>query len=186
VKPKEMYVSSRPNRKLMNMGITRPSKRPVGTEKTIRDIKICIDISGSVSSQQLNRYLSEVASLLKLGKDNVTGELIYWSTDVGSSGDFSKFKDLLQVNPTTTGGTDVKCVFEYLNGEVGTLEEPNKREKSKLKDVPLVMIVTDGGFYNNYSQYKDKFDKKVVWIIDGDARTFNPPFGKVASLTSKN
>lgn len=183
-KPKKMYSAAHPNKKLMNTGISLPSQRKIGKQVEIKDIKICIDVSGSVSSEQLNRYLSEVASLLKMGENSVSGELIYWSTDVGSAGDFNKLKDLLKINPNTTGGTDVKCVFRYLNKEIGTLEEPNKREKSNLKDIPLIMIITDGCFSYNYVDYASKFNKKVIWIIDGDARGFQPPFGKVVSLTA--
>lgn len=184
VKPKKMYSAAHPNKKLMNAGISLPSQRKIGNQMEIKDIKICIDVSGSVSSEQLNRYLSEVASLLKMGENNVSGELIYWSTDVGSAGDFEKLKDLLRINPNTTGGTDVRCVFRYLNKEIGTLEEPSKREKSNIKNIPLIMIITDGCFSENYADYASKFGKKVIWIIDGDARGFQPPFGKVVSLTA--
>lgn len=183
-KQKTMYSLAHPNPKFLNhsghnKGRVVASKRPISTQKVVKDIKICIDVSGSVGKAELDFYLSEVANIFKKFPD-VSGELIYWSTEIGNVGDFEKLKDICKIQPTTTGGTDVKCVFDYLSGKTAF---NGKYEESKLKDIPLVMIITDGYFSNNYSaEYKDRFNRKVVWIIDGDVRHFDAPFGKTVGL----
>lgn len=179
-RPKKQYTLASPNQDYMNMGITVASRKKVGKKQEVTRIKICIDVSGSVSEAQLNWYLSEVANIFTRYK--ATGELIYWSTEVGDSGEFSSIKDLLHVEPCSTGGTDVSCVFDYLSGKIKT--KTGKREETKVKDIVGVIIVTDGIFTDNYSDYGSIFGKKTLWLIDNNVN-FKPAFGEVMSLGSK-
>lgn len=179
-KPKKQYTLAHPNQDYMNMGVTIAGRRKISKDKELSRIKICIDVSGSVSQDQLNWYLSEVANIFNHFK--VSGELIYWSTNVGDSGDFNKIKDLVKIQPKSTGGTDVSCVFEYLTG--GRKTATGKKEETKVKDIIGVIIVTDGMFNDNYAQYESAFGKKTLWLIDNNIN-FNPLFGQVMSLGSK-
>ena len=124
--------------------------------------------------------LSEINNIYRYYK--VDGELIYWSTMVGNAGMFSSLKDMLKIEPVTTGGTDVRCVFEYLSGET----KVNKRaEPDKVRDIKGVFIITDGYFSMNFDDYAKYFGRKVVWLITGkkgNPITFNPPFGRVIGL----
>lgn len=179
-RPKKQYTLASPNQDYMNMGITVASRRKIGKERNVQRIKICIDVSGSVSEEQLKWYLSEVANIFT--KFKASGELIYWSTEVGDSGEFQQIKDLVKVKPNSTGGTDVSCVFDYLTGKVKT--QTGKKEETKVKDILGVIIVTDGCFENNYKDYESIFGRKTLWLIDNNI-SFNPPFGRVLPLGSK-
>ncbi len=176
-KPQKMYTLASPHKFFMGQGMTVATQRRIGKPATVTGVKICIDVSGSVSEEILNKYLAEVTMLFKRHK--VTGELIYWSTEIGGAGEVETLKDMLKVPPHSTGGTDVKCVFEYL-----TREKPfdEKLQPMPLKDIPLIIIITDGYFDNNYEQYAKKVGRKVLWIIDGNPAKFTPPFGKVIGI----
>ena len=176
-KPKKTFTLASPNQDYMNLGMTIADRRNIGKSTHISDIKIAIDVSGSVSEKKLNLYLSEVNNIFRFYK--VDGELIYWSTMIGDAGDFSSVKDLLKVAPKSTGGTDVKCVFDYLSGKT---KVHGQFEKTKIKDMSCVFIVTDGHFSDNYAEYGKYFGKKVIWLLDGNPVLFNPPFGRVIGL----
>ena len=176
IEHKKMFTLADPNTDYMNMGMTIAGRRKYGKPDKVSGVKICIDVSGSVSKTDLERYISEIAGMFK--KYKVEGELIYWSTKVGNAGEIEEIKDMLTINPVTTGGTDVKCVFKYLNKEVAVNE---KYEKTKPKDISIIFIITDGVFSHNYQEY-EKFGKKVVWLIDGNVVGFDPLFGKVVAF----
>ena len=178
---KKMYTLSKPNRTYMQMGRTVSSRQTIGNNNKLKDIKICIDVSGSVEQEDLNKYMSEINNIFR--HYDVDGELIYWSTEIGSVGNFSELKDLLKIQPNTTGGTDVKCVFDYLSGKT---KFNNKFEETKLRDISCVLIITDGCFSKNYASYERYFGKKTIWLIDGSIITFDRAFGKVVSLVDEN
>ena len=173
VQRKKLYSLSRPARNRLGIGMIAPSPVQVNGLDKVKDLKICVDVSGSVSDEVLNKYLGVVANLLS--KYEVNAELIYWSTKVGDAGEFSEVKDLMKVNPNTTGGTDVSCLFRYLCGQEKSLT--NKTEPTKVKDITSVIIITDGNFGRNYGEYEKHFGKKTIWMIDGDPVLFNPMFG---------
>ncbi len=176
--PKKLYVLSKPNRNRMNLGMTIPTRQKIGEPQKASNFVVAIDVSGSVSKPKLDYFLSEVNALAK--RYEVEGELIYWSTEVGDAGKFSEMKDLLKVKPHSTGGTDVKCVFDYLVGKIKT--KTGKKEETKLKDIKGVFIITDGYFSKNYGEYAPYFDRRVVWLIDGNPILFDNLFGKVLGL----
>lgn len=175
--PKKSYTMGSPNEVYMNSGVTVAARRKIGKPTSIEGIKVCVDVSGSITPEELNKDLSEVNNIFRHYK--VDGELIYWSTIVGNAGKFSDLKDMLKVNPISTGGTDVKCVFDYLAKKTRV---NSKYEETQLKDISCVLIFTDGWFSTNYSEYAKYFGKKVIWVIPDSRFTFNPPFGKIALM----
>lgn len=180
-KPKKMYTLAMPNQDYMSMNMTVAERRRIGKPTEASKFVVAIDVSGSVSEAKLNYFLSEVNTLTKRYK--VTAELVYWSTTVGDAGSFSSMKDLLRVQPVTTGGTDVRCVFEYLTRQTTT--ETGKQEPLRVKDILGVFIITDGWFHKNYGEYEQYFGSKTVWLIDGNPVTFDAMFGRVLGLECK-
>ena len=176
------YSYLQPNRRYSNMGMTVVSRVKDKKVDVIKNVKVCVDTSGSVSPEELNLYLSQIARLTK-EFDNVEGELLYWSNAVTDVGQFKNIEDLKRIHVGSTGGTDVRCVFEYLNGET---KVDGKYEKHKPKEMAAVIIITDGCFYNNYEDYTKIFGSpsyKVIWMIEGNAMEFKPPFGNVVQIT---
>ena len=176
---KKMFTLGNPNRDYMNMGMTVAGRQKVGKPQKVSGVKICVDVSGSVSESELRLYLSEIAGLFLHYK--VDGELIYWSTEVGEVGNITNINDLLKVNPISTGGTDVSCIFDYLMHKSSSAS--GKLETTKPKDITGIFIITDGCFSHNYGQYS-YLDKKVVWLIKGNVVGFNPLFGRVVDFNN--
>ena len=168
---RNMYTRNSPVKSRLQTRLL-PGQKAIGEFRDIEDIKICIDVSGSVSQKELDFFLSDIASIFNHYK--VDGELIYWSTKIGDAGRFNDIRGLTKVNPESTGGTDVKCVFDYLSGK-----QPfnGKREQTAIKD-QAVFILTDGYFDNNYGEFERAYKGKTYWLIY-DNQSFNPLFGKV-------
>lgn len=180
-KPKKTFTLAQPNTDYMNLGMTLADRRAIGKPTHISHTKFAIDVSGSVSSKELNAALSEINQVYKHFK--VDGELIYWSTMIGDAGNFSSLKDMMKVQPISEGGTDVRCVFDYLAGKT---KVHGRRELDKPRDITAIFIITDGCFSFNFDEYAQMFGKKVVWLITGvkgNLISFNPPFGRVIPLS---
>lgn len=176
-KPKSNYTYTMPVESYMNMGFTFPSRQKVGKNSKISNIKIAIDTSGSVGDAELHRVFTIIAQVLKHFK--VDAEVIYWSTNVCNTGLFSNLVSFMKITPAGDGGTDVRCLFEYL---LGREEFNGKKEPSRVRDIPLVMIFTDGCIGRNYGEYEKWFGSKTLWVIDGNPRAFEPLFGIVADI----
>lgn len=180
-KPKKTFTLAQPNVDYMNLGMTLADRRAIGKPTHISHTKFAVDVSGSVSSKELNAALSEINQVYKHFK--VDGELIYWSTMIGDAGNFSSLKDMMKVQPISDGGTDVRCVFDYLAGKT---KVHGRRESDKPRDITAIFIITDGRFSFNFDEYAQMFGKKVVWLITGvkgNLISFNPPFGRVIPLS---
>ena len=110
------YSYLQPNRRYSNMGMTVVSRVKDKKVDVVKNVKVCVDTSGSVSPEELNLYLSQIARLTK-EFDNVEGELLYWSNAVTDAGPFKNIEDLKKIHVGSTGGTDVRCLKVLLNGQ---------------------------------------------------------------------
>ena len=174
------YTFSKPKKGYLQQGIVLPAQRKSGKPTKIPGLKICVDTSGSVGEEELNRVFTLIQRILN--DYNVDAEIIYWDTEVNNVGMFSTMRELLKIKPLGCGGTDPACVFEYL---LGNTDFNGAKEKTRVRDISVVMFFTDGCFSLG-DAYAKKFGKKTVWVIDGDPRCFDPPFGKVAPLDVKD
>lgn len=173
-KPRKKYTLASPNEAYMNIGVTLASRQRIGKPEKLKNIVICIDVSGSISTEELNKFLGEIASIFS--HYDVDGLLMYWNTSVCSFGRFSNLKDMLKVDSGFSGGTDVKCVFDFLAGKT-TLN--GEKTPIRGKDIKAIIVLTDGEFSKNYGSYAREFGRKTLWIIDGNGAMFDTPFGEV-------
>lgn len=173
-KPRKKYTLASPNEAYMNMGVTLASRQRIGKPEKLKNIVICIDVSGSISTEELNKFLGEIANIFS--HYDVDGLLMYWNTSVCSFGRFSNLKDMLKVDSAFSGGTDVKCVFDFLAGKT-TLN--GEKTPIRGKDIKAIIVLTDGEFSKNYGSYAREFGRKTLWIIDGNGAMFDTPFGEV-------
>ena len=132
----------------------------------IEGIKICIDTSGSISSEDLSGFWYQVQSILKQYK--VDAELIYWDAIIQSVGSFQSIKEFERVDCSGGGGTMPEVVFNYLS-------------KAKVKP-KVILMFTDGYFSSDWESgiNKKKF-KDTIWVLTKDCnREFDPSFGRKA------
>lgn len=179
-KPRKKYTLASPNEAYMNMGVTLASRQRIGKPEKMKNIVICIDVSGSVTTEKLNEFLGEIGNIFNYY--DADGLLMYWNTQVCSFGRFSNLRDMLKVDGNYTGGTDVKCVFDFLAGKS---EVNGNKTPIRGKDIKAIIMLTDGCFDKNYESYAREFGKKTLWIIDGIGAMFDAPFGEVVDYGVK-
>lgn len=133
----------------------------------LRGVKVCFDASGSISDKDIAYFYGQVRDILKEFK--VQAELIYWDTEIESSGDFKSFHEMQNISSIGRGGTDPSCIFEYFD-----------THKCKVKPI-VTLIFTDGFFYGDFNKakFKRKY-KDTIWVMTRDYnRDFKPSFGQV-------
>lgn len=136
----------------------------------LKDFKINIDTSGSMSDEDLGEALGHVKNLCKQYK--VKAELLFWDAAVESKCSIDSFEQALKSRPAGGGGTDPSCVFEYCASK-----------KCKVKPA-FHLFITDGYFATEQlAKYKVK-NKNTIWLIIGGNADFKPPFGVVAKYKS--
>lgn len=146
-----------------------PGNKSVDNFK-LESLKICIDTSGSIGSEDLGVFYAQVKQLLK--KYKVSAEVLYWDTEVSSKGNINNLKDFNTIKVAGGGGTDPSCLFEYFS---------SKKCKVKPK---LTLIFTDGYIYDgsNLRKYGSKY-KDTVWIVvPSGNKGFKAPFGKTVKF----
>ena len=132
----------------------------------IAGIKLCIDTSGSISTQDMSGFYYQVYDILK--KYKVDAELVYWDAEVKSAGAVSSFREFERIDCFGGGGTDPAVVFDYFNS-------------TKVKP-KVILMFTDGYFYTDWCKNinKKKYND-TIWIMTKNYnKDFNPPFGRVA------
>jgi predicted metal-dependent peptidase len=154
----------KPNRRWLQHDIYMPST----ISETMGRVVVAIDTSGSIDAIVLNKFISEVASLM----ENVNPELvdlIYWDTRVAGHevygvGECQKMTS--STKPKGGGGTDPECVGEYL---------------VKNKIVPECAIVFTDGCVGSWG----KWNSPVLWVIL-DNENANPDVGTTIHMGSND
>ncbi len=141
----------------------------------LKNLKIFVDTSGSIGSEDIGIMLSQLNQLLKEFKCK-DAEMLFWDTSVKERVDFDKYEDVLKkAKFGGGGGTDCNCVF----AEFDTAPYLN-RKKGK---PGYIIIFTDGAFPAIQTKYK-KYEKNTIWVLPDFATTsFKAPFGLKSEFT---
>lgn len=166
---------SSPDRRFIGRNIILPGPR-MAEPDALKGVKICIDISDSISDEDLGVALAQVAQLLKIYK--AEAELLYWDTRVRATYEFDNdnFKDMLKKKPAGGGGTDANCIFSYF--------ETNKEYKRGKKVKPSIIIVFTDGYFGEVNKSYGKKYRDTIWVIQKDCvNSFKAPFGIMAPMS---
>jgi len=138
----------------------------IDESNTIKGIKVCFDISGSISNNELVRFYGQVRNILK--KFKIKAEVIYWDTEIKTKTSLVDIKDINGLDVYGRGGTDPSCIFEYFDSK-----------ECKIKPI-VTVIFTDGYIHRPDNEKWKKKYKDTIWVVtnSGDEK-FKPPFGKV-------
>jgi predicted metal-dependent peptidase len=132
--------------------------------QALMDLAIAVDISGSVSDSDFNRFVTEIHSILKMMKpEKIT--LIQFDTAIHAVDKVRNVQELMKVKFSGRGGTDFHPVAQWVN--------KNKPQ--------ALMVFTDGEF--NF--YNEEAKTDVMWLIH-DNKHFKPPYGKVIHYEMKD
>lgn len=155
---KNDYTFARPSRRSWHMDAILPGMK---NAQTI-DVCVAIDTSGSITSNDLKIFLSEVKGIMDM-YDDYKVHIITWDTSVYNPQDYSpdSSDDISSYEPGGGGGTDPHCVWEYL-------------QKNEIEPKKLIMF-TDYCFFGwspeQVEQYCD-----TIWVIKGNPNA-EPEFG---------
>jgi len=157
---KDFSTWARPNRRFVSTGVYMPS----GISEKVGELVIAIDTSGSIGQCELTTFLSEVKSVC----DNVRPErirLLYWDTRVcaDETYDHAETDTLVQsTKPSGGGGTDVRCVNEYM---------------TEHKINPQAVIVFTDGYVYDWGTWTCP----VLWTVY-DNKQAKPDCGKTVHI----
>jgi len=130
----------------------------------LMDIAIAIDISGSVSNTDFQRFVTETHSILKMMQPDKIS-LIQFDTDINSVHTIKTVRQLMDVKFIGQGGTYINPVLDWAN--------ENKPQ--------LLLVFTDGHFHF----YTTETKVNMLWLIN-DNPQFNAPFGKTIHYSMEN
>lgn len=156
-KGKDDSTWRKPNRRWLQHDIYMPST----ISESVGRVVVAIDTSGSIQGAILNRFLSEVSSIM----ENVSPEqvdLIYWDSHVAGhevygSGEADKMRTSTQ--PKGGGGTSPSCITKYM---------------TKHNIQPMCSIVLTDGYVGD--DWGGNWNSPVLWCIV-DNRHTNAPNG---------
>ena len=140
----------------------RPKKKylpmylPTRHSNQLSSISIAIDTSGSISIQQFNQFISEVASIFRFLKPKEL-EVIQFDWGIKSINKVKDINQLKTINFAGGGGTDVKEVIARF------IDKPSK----------ALVIITDGYLDTELPRP----NQPVIWVVF-DNPDFIAPFGQ--------
>jgi predicted metal-dependent peptidase len=122
---------------------------PTMVGESVGSLLVGIDTSGSISGQEINRFLSEVKAIAEdVRPENI--DLMYWDSSVAGheTYDMASMSTLVEsTRPKGGGGTDPTCVMR-------------KIKKDVLKPECIIML-TDGEIGN----WGSEWESPILWVI---------------------
>jgi predicted metal-dependent peptidase len=128
---------------------------PSSYDEKVGGIVIGIDTSGSIGTEELTQFLSEVKSICdEVSPEKI--EVLYWDTHVASRETYqgNELSNLVEsTKPAGGGGTEPACVPKYMH-------------KHGIKGECLLML-TDG-YIPNQEPSNWQIDMPVLWCVKGN------------------
>ena len=141
---------------------------PTMIGERVGSLAIGIDTSGSISGNEINRFLSEVKSIAEDVRPERI-DLIYWDSRVAAheTYDEADMPNLVSsTKPKGGGGTDPTSMMKYL--------------KTKNIKPECIIMLTDGEIYN----WGDEWEAPIMWTICNSYRgsSITAPVGKTVHI----
>ena len=155
-------------RRLRRQTVGQEIYLPSSYSETVGELLLAVDTSGSMSNRELQRCLSEVRGICDLVKPERV-RLLYWDGAVEREELYRQDElDNLErsTRPVGGGGTDVRCVVNYM------------RDK---KITPQAVVIFTDGYLPNWGTWPCP----VLWCITNNPKA-HPPIGKVLHVDTNN
>lgn len=140
-------------------------------KKESLDINVVIDLSGSISNDDLKDFLSEMVGMSKLFRNQISMKVITHEVEVNSVYDLKRVDEskILNLKLKGGGGTSFLPTIKYLN--------ENNRNKQ------LVVWLTDG-YAENIQNEQMNF--KTIWVLaKGGSEECIKDMGKIVRLDNE-
>ena len=155
----------RPNRRYLSSGMYMPS----GISESVGELLVAVDTSGSIGQRELSVFLSEIKEICDTVHPDAI-RLLYWDTKVCADERYvgAECEDLAKsTKPAGGGGTDVRCVTDYIT-------------KEEIK-AQACIVLTDGYLYGGWSQW----NMPVLWTIM-DNKNAKPDCGTTVHVKGRD
>jgi len=149
---KDDYSFRKPNRRFLPKHYL-----PTLYNETLMDITVAVDTSGSVSDADFQRFITEVASILKKQKPKSL-TLLQFDTAIKSTHVIRSVSELKEVTFHGRGGTRIAPVIDWV-----------KEHRSN-----LLIVFSDGEFQNRSADPK----VPIIWVIHDNPK-YQAPYGKI-------
>jgi predicted metal-dependent peptidase len=161
------YVT--PERKYLHMDLILPG-HGMSEEGELDSIWAFVDSSGSISQEEMNRFLTELYHLVKDFQCEMN--IAYWDTSVTDVyRRIRKEKDVMKAIPRHSGGTNINCVYTWVR-------------ENKIR--PYVAVILTDGYFGIPDPELSKALPRRSTILVICNKSENPVYakiGKVARLT---
>jgi predicted metal-dependent peptidase len=141
---------------------------PSSYSEKVGGIAIGIDTSGSIGTEELSQFLSEVKSICEeVSPEQI--DLLYWDTHVASRETYmeNELSGLTEsTKPAGGGGTEPACVPKFMN-------------KHNMK--PECLIMLSDGYIGHQNESDWNISAPVLWCIKGNS-SFEAPVGKTVHV----
>lgn len=170
-KGKEAYYTyARPDRRFLARGDILPG--PKFEENCLDNLIIAIDVSGSISQEDLNVIGGHIWNICK--KYQVSAHIVYWDTEVRKVEKLKRKEDIVRLRPPDGGGTAVNSFLDWYN----------KTVCSPRGFIPCATIIITDGWIECSSEIKNvrRGKEDFIWLIVDESKylDFKPKFGKKA------
>ena len=156
-KGNDEFTWRRMNKRHMANEIYLPSVE----NESIGEIVVAIDTSGSIGSEQITEFATELVSICDLCQPEAV-RVLWWDTEVHGEQVFKdNYSDIAKLlKPLGGGGTHVSCVSDYI-------------VKNKIR-AECVLVFTDGYVESDINW---KITDPTLWMVT-QHKDFIPPVGK--------
>ena len=135
-------------------------------DEKVKKILLMVDVSGSMSDEQISECFNEINGLIMQFNMKVEGYVGFFDARVKQISPFDQDTDILAIKPYGRGGTDFHSVFFAI-------------QRDMKDDLPSkIIILTDG--YARFPDEEEALGVPVLWVINNEDVT--PPWGTVARL----
>lgn len=141
---------------------------PSSYSEKVGGIAIAIDTSGSIGTEELSQFLSEVKSICEEVSPEVI-DLLYWDTHVASRETYTEneLSGLTEsTKPAGGGGTEPACVPKFMK---------------KHNITPECLLMLSDGYIGHQDPSDWDISAPVLWCIKGNSR-FVAPVGKTVHV----
>jgi predicted metal-dependent peptidase len=153
------YTMRLPGRRYYSTGVYYPS-----IIRENLDVVVAIDVSGSISDKEYNKFMTEVVSIAN-SFEQINLRVLWWSTEILAGDDIQVVKcnadEITTHKFKSTGGTEMSCVADYIkknniNSRVYVfLSDGMIENKPKVPDGKILFVLAGDGNDNIIKKYGD-------------------------------
>lgn len=151
----------RPSRRYIHSGMYLPSQNSL--EDVIGKIAVCIDVSGSIDQELLDKFMGEVSGIVSDIRPKETIVKLF-DTRTTLTKKFLKNEPITKIDLIGGGGTHLHSTF---------------KELKKIDDILCVVVLTD--MYISDLANVPKLDTAVLWCRYRNTQSM-PPYGRTIDL----